>query len=110
QRKLKMAWDRSLRLSPELPYDSGLPHCKSRQVLRMKTLIPRELVGKTIAFAPSESMPPADLRVASSARRLIDARLEALADPPLLRRLGVRCAPTLVRAFSEVELELVENP
>jgi len=55
-------------------------------------------------------MPAADVRVATSSRRLIDAQVDALADPRLIERLGVRCAPTLIRAISEVELELVENP
>jgi hypothetical protein len=55
-------------------------------------------------------MPPADLRVATSARNLLELEADALADPALAARLGVRCVPTRVRATSEVELELAENP
>jgi hypothetical protein len=110
RKKLTLAWDKGLRLGPEPSFDSGLPACRSRQVRRLRTTLPREWVGRTIAFSPPDRMPPADVSVATSARRLADLRADALADPRLLERLGVRCAPTLVRALSEVELELVENP
>jgi hypothetical protein len=68
------------------------------------------MVGKTIAFAPADRMPDADVRVATSVRKLIDVQADALADRTLVERLDVRCAPTIVRGLSEVELELVENP
>ena len=110
RRKLSVGWEKSLRLTPDLPYDSGLPGCRAHQTRRRSLRLPPELVGRTFAFAPSERMPAADVRVATSSRRLIDAQVDALADPRLIERLGVRCAPTLIRAISEVELELVENP
>lgn len=108
--RLTLAWDKSARISAAGSYDSGLPACRARQSVRRKTRLPRELIGKSIAFAPSDRMVEADVRVATSARRLAELRADALADPKLIQRLGVRCAPTLVRALSEVELELVENP
>lgn len=110
RKKLAMTWRAGERLSADAPYDSGLPSCRSRQSLRLKTSLPPEWVGRSIAFAPAERMPVADVRVATSARRMADLRADALADPRLIRRLGVRCTPTLVRALSEVELELLENP
>jgi hypothetical protein len=110
QRKLALAWERGLRIGRDASFDSGLPACKSRQVRRLRTTLTAELVGRTIAFSPPERMPIADVRVATSARRIADLNADALADPKLIERLGVRCAPTLVRALSEVELELVENP
>lgn len=110
RKKLSLAWDRGLRLGRDASFDSGLPACRSRQVRRLRTALPPEIVGRTIGFSQAERMLSADVRVATSARRLADVRADALADPKLLERLGVRCAPTLVRAVSEVELELVENP
>jgi hypothetical protein len=108
--RLTLAWDKAARISAAGSYDSGLPACKAPRTVRLKTRLPRELCGKTIAFAPSEHMPQADVRVATSARRIAELRADALADPKLIQRLGVRCTPTLVRPLSEVELELVENP
>lgn len=110
KRRLAVSWEKSMKLSAESPFDSGLPACRTRQTRRVRTTLPAEVVGKTFAFAPSERLPEADVRVATSARRILDARADALADPALVERLGVRCSPTLVRALSEVELELVENP
>jgi len=108
--RLAMAWDKSARISAAGSYDSGLPACRARQSVRLKTRLPRELAGKTIAFAASDRMPEADVRVATSAARIAELHADALADPKLIQRLGIRCTPTLVRALSEVELELVENP
>ena len=72
--------------------------------------MPGELVGKTIAFARADRMPKADYRVVTAARRLVDIEADALADAAVTRRLGVRCAPTLVIVRSEDEIELLENP
>ena len=108
--RLTISWNKSLRLTKDTPFDSGLPACKGSNTRRVKTRLPRDLVGRTIAFGPSERMPAGDIRVATSAKRLLDLRGDALADPRLVERLSVRCSPTLARALSEVELELVENP
>lgn len=108
--RLAFSWNKSLRLTKDAAFDSGLPSCKGTGTRRLHTQIPKELVGRTIAFGPSERMPAADIRVATSARRLLDLNADALADPRLIERLGIRCSPTIVRALSEVELELVENP
>ncbi len=108
--RLAISWTKSLRLTKDTPFNSGLPACKGSHTRRVKTRLPRELVGRTIAFGPSERMPAADIRVATSAGRLLDLRGDALADPRLIERLSVRCSPTLVRALSEVDLELVEDP
>jgi hypothetical protein len=110
RRRFALTWDKALQLTPETPYDSGLPACRARLTKRVHTTVPPELVGKSIVFAPAERMPMADIRVATSARRLLEVQADALADPVLSERLGVRCSPTLVRAVSEVELELLENP
>ena len=110
KRQLTATWEKSTKLSVDAPFDSGLPACVSRQSRRIQTTLPPQLVGKTIAFARADRFPPADLRVATSARRIIDIDVDALADRRLVERLGVRCAPTLVRVVSEGELELLENP
>src|SRR5262245_45360807 len=109
-RRLALSWDKSTKFTADAPYESGLPACGPRQTRKLRTALPPELVGKTIAFAPSDRLPQADVRVATSARRILDVQADALADRTLTERLGVRCTPTLVRAISEVELELVENP
>ncbi len=108
--RLALAAGRAARVSLETPYASGLPSCAGRRVRAVRARVPRELVGRTIAFAAAERMPAADLRVATSAGSLAELRADALADPALAGRLGVRCAPTLVRVRSEEELELVEGP
>lgn len=108
--RLAVSWDRSLKVSVDQPFDSGLPACGTRRTRRVPTRIPPELVGKTIAFSPADRMPEADVRAATSARRLLEVRADALADRALIERLDVRCAPTIVRCVSEVELELLENP
>lgn len=110
--KAKLAWavEKAGRLPVDGPYDSGLPACRGRRTRTVRAQLPREFVGKTIAFAPSERLAEADFRVATSARKLSEIRADALADPALAERLGVRCAPSLVTVVSEVELELVENP
>lgn len=110
KQRLAVSWDRSLNLSAEQPFDSGLPACGAMRTRRFSTRLPAELVGKTIAFAPADRMPVADVRAATSARRLLDVQADALADRVLLERLDVRCTPTIVRCISEVELELLENP
>ena len=107
--KLRFAWRESARLSSDRPFDSGLPACPRRAVRTLGGSFPRELVGKTVAFAPADRLPRADFRVATYARRIGDIQAEALADRRLAERLGVRCAPTLVRVRSEAELELVEG-
>ncbi len=108
--RLALSWESSMKLGGEQPFDSGLPACGSRKTRRFRTALPPDMVGKTIAFAPSDRMPDADVRVATSVRKLIDVQADALADRTLIERLDVRCAPTIVRGLSEVELELVENP
>jgi hypothetical protein len=108
--RLAVSWDRSLNLSAAQSFDSGLPACGARRTRRIPTRLPPELVGKTIAFAPADRMPAADIRAVTSARRLLDVQADALADRALLDRLDVRCSPTIVRCTSEVEIELLENP
>jgi hypothetical protein len=98
------------RLPAQVPFDSGLPGCRGRRTRVERGEFPRELVGKTIAFARADRMPRADIRVATSCRRLSEVEADALADPDLAGRLRVRCEPTRVRILSEVELELVEDP
>jgi hypothetical protein len=110
QDRLAISWNKSLHLTKDSGFDSGLPACRTAGTRRLKTRLPSQLVGRSIAFGPSERMPSADIHVATFARRVIDLQADALADPRLIERLGVRCSPTLVRALSEVELELVENP
>jgi hypothetical protein len=110
KRQLALSWDKSLKISLDAPFDSGLPACGLRQTRRIRTTVPADLVGKTIAFGPADRLPSADVRVATSARKIVDVQADALSDRTLTERLGVRCTPTIVRALSEVELELVENP
>jgi hypothetical protein len=110
KRRLALSWDKSMRISLDAPYDSGLPACGRRQTRRVRTALPAEMVGKTIAFGPADRLPAADVRVATSARRILDVQADALSDRALTERLEVRCTPTIVRGISEVELELVENP
>ena len=107
--KLRLAWTGAGRLSAESPFDCGLPACGRRSTRIVATAVPRELVGKTVAFAAAERLPKADFRVATSARKIGDLQADALADRQLTGRLGVRCVPTLVRMRSEVDLELVEG-
>lgn len=108
--KLSLVVESAARFSSAAPFESSLPACRARAARTVRTDLPSPLVGKTIAFGPSGRIPAADLRVATSARNLLELEADALADPALSARLGVRCAPTLVRVISEVELELVENP
>jgi len=110
KQRLALSWDKSMKISVDGPYESGLPACGLRQMRRIRSTLPAELVGKTIAFGPADRLPAADVRVATSARKILDVQADALADQTLTERLGVRCTPTIVRALSEVELELVENP
>ena len=108
--KLAFASEKAGRLSLDTAFESGLPACARRSTRMVQTPLPRELVGKTIHFAPSGRFLRADFRVATSARRVAELEADALAHPALADRLGVRCTPTLVRVNSEVELELVEDP
>ncbi len=108
--KLAFAAEKAGRLSLDSSFESGLPSCARRSTRKVQTSIPRELLGKTILFAPSGRFSRADFRVATSVRRLADLEADALAHPALADRLGVRCTPTLVRVTSEVDLELVEDP
>lgn len=97
------------RVSLDGPFESGLPACATAGRRRAAVVTPPEMAGRTLAFAPEGKFPQADLRVATSARRVRDVEADALADPALAARLGVRCVPTVVRILSEVELELVEG-
>ena len=108
--RLAMSWEKSLKLTTDAAFDSGLPACKGRETRRLSSRLPSDLVGRSIAFGPAERIPQSDVRVATSARRISDLRADALADPKLIQRLGVRCAPTVVCVISEVEVELLENP
>lgn len=110
RKALAFTADKAARLSLDTSFQSGLPACRRRETRVLRAPMPRELVGKSIAFAPADRLPRADFRVATSARRIVDAEADALAHPALVDRLGVRCEPTLVRVRSEVELELVEDP
>jgi hypothetical protein len=110
QQRMAAAWDQAPRLTAESSFDCGLPSCRTRQTRRVRTILPRDFVGRSVVFAPADRMPPADVRVVTSARRVSEIDAEAMADPRLIERLQVRCTPTLVHAISEVELELVENP
>jgi hypothetical protein len=105
-----LAAERAARLSPDAPFDSGLPACRGRGIRLVRGEFAKELAGKSIAFAPAGRMPAADVRVATSARSLAAAEADALADRALAERLSVRCWPTLVRIRSEAELELLEGP
>jgi len=107
--KLRFSWREAGRLSLEAPFDAGLPACPRRATRTVAARVPRELVGRTFAFARGDRMPKADVRLATSARRIAEVEADGLADPALVQRLGVRCAPTLVRVRSEVEIELVEG-
>jgi hypothetical protein len=108
--KLAFATEKAGKLTLDTPFESGLPACRRHETRVVRTSVPRELVGKSIVFAPADRLPRADFRVATSARRIVEIEADALAHPALAERLGVRCAPTLVRVRSEVELELVEDP
>lgn len=110
--KARLSWvaGEAVRFSEDSSYDSGLPACRARATRLVRTRVAPELAGRTIVFAAAEQMPPGDVRVATSARRLAACGADALADPRLTGRLGVRCTPTTVRVKSEVELELVEHP
>jgi hypothetical protein len=110
--KARLSWAAGevSRFSADSPYESGLPACRARAARIVRARVAPELAGRTIVFAAAERMPPADVRVATSARRLADLGADALADPRLTERLGVRCTPTTIVVRSEVELELVEHP
>jgi len=110
QDRLASAAFRAGRLSADAPFDSGLPACGARRLRVERTELPVELVGKTIAFARDDRMPKADVRVATSCRRLSEVDADALADGALVERLRIRCVPTVARVLSEVDLELVEGP
>lgn len=110
KKQLSLTWEKALTMTPESSFDSGLPACVGRKTRAVARAMPSAWIGKTIGFAPADRPLPADVRVVTSARRISEVDAEALADPALIERLGVRCWPTRVRVLSEVELELVENP
>src|SRR6185295_17100889 len=64
KRHLAITWEKSTKLSTDMPFDSGLPACGMRQTRRVRTTVPPDLVGKTIAFAAADRLPKADVRVA----------------------------------------------
>lgn len=107
--KLRFSWEASARLTIDRSFDSGLPACVRRERRTVAGRYARDLAGRTIAFARADRMPKADLRVATAARRLADLEVDAVDDPALRAALGIRCAPTVVRVVSEVELELLEG-
>ena len=92
---------------PASAFDSGLPSCRSRTVRRVRVEpFPSELSALYFGAAGSES-PPDAIHVVTRARSRADASIPA--DPELVARFGVRCAPTLVRPVSATEVELSEG-
>lgn len=74
--------------------EPGLPSCRSNNVRRVRVEpLPAEL--KSLYFGTGE--PPTD------------AIHVVTADPELVARFGLRCAPTVVRRVSETEVELTEG-
>lgn len=110
RRRLSWAAGEISRLSPDSPFDSGLPACTARSRRSIALEMPAPMVGRTIVFAPEGRRIPGDVRVATSARRLAEVTADALADRALTRRFGVRCAPTVAVVRSTEEVELVELP
>lgn len=108
-RRFAAAADAAARIPADRSWDSGLPACGARRTRRVRTEVPPALVGRAISFAPEGRFAKEALRAATSARSLWAVEADALADRALAERLDVRCRPTLVRAISEVELELVEG-
>jgi hypothetical protein len=107
---IRSAWKAPRAAARPGDWDSGLPACPLRAVRRVAASFPGALAGTTIGFGPAGSGPAADLRVATHLEAADWTRVDALADPALVARLGVRCWPTLARIVSEAELELVEDP
>ena len=91
-------------------FESGLPACPRSLARRVSLDVPPALVGKTISFGAQGRIPEADLKVATSARSLRGGGFDALADPVLVHRLGVRCFPSVVIARSPHELDIRERP
>ena len=88
-------------------FESGLPACRTRKV-RRHSVVPLPSGMKPLFFAPAGSaIPPDALWVATKARSIRDVAIPA--DPHLAARLGVTCAPTLVRPISATEVELLEG-
>lgn len=110
KRHLAWAAGEISRLSPDSPFESGLPSCASRSQRRVPVVTSSPMVGRTIVFAPEGRGIPGDVRVATSARHLREVTADALADRTLIRRFGVRCTPTVAVVRSTEEVELVEFP
>jgi hypothetical protein len=93
--------------APPARFDSGLPHCRSRAIRRVRVdRLPEGM--KPLHFAPAGTPPPEGaLPVATSARSISETLLPAGSE--LAARFGVRCAPTLVKPVSREEVELVEG-
>jgi hypothetical protein len=88
-----------------LPFDAGLPACRSRETRRVKVApLPRDLVGKVIGFGTE-----GEVKVVTKAKSLRDAAGGVLGSRELAGRLGVRCVPARVTARSETEVEIVEE-
>src|SRR5262245_49404765 len=88
-------------------FDSGLPACRSRATRRMRVdELPPEM--KPLYFASEGSdVPPGSLHVTTRSRSIRDVAIPA--DRELTAHFGVRCAPTLVKPVSPVEVELMEG-
>lgn len=77
-------------------FEPGLPSCRSNNVRRVRVEpLPAEL--SLLYFGATGSKPP------PGALHVVTA------DPELVARLGVRCAPTAVRRVSDTEVELTEG-
>jgi len=88
-----------------LPFDSGLPACRSRETRSVKVApLPRELVGKTVGFGTE-----GDVKVVTKSKSLREAAGGVLGSPELASRLGVRCVPAKVKVISETEVEVAEE-
>lgn len=108
--RFALAVEKAGPLALDAPFESGLPACAARARRSVPARVPRELVGKSVVFGPADRLPRADVRVATRARKLSELDADAVADPELVARLGVRCTPTRVEVRSETLLELVEDP
>lgn len=88
-------------------FESGLPACRAVRTRRHRVdLLPAGMTP--LLFAPAGAdVPPGALHVVTRARSIRDLPIPA--DPALAARLGVRCAPTLVRPVSSTEVELAEG-
>ncbi len=88
-------------------FDSGLPYCRSRTTRRVRVeTLPPEMKPLYFALAGSAT-PPGAILVVTRARSIAEVSIPA--DPELVARFGVRCAPTHVRPVSSTEVELAEG-